>query len=76
MYKKVFLIVLRKFHRKIPVLESLWARTQVLYCEIYKIFKNTYFEEHLLLFVTFVTHHNAFIEVYFVHTHTQKKSPL
>ena len=47
MYKKVFLIVLRKFHRKIPVLESLWARTQVLYCEIYNIFKNTYFEEHL-----------------------------
>ena len=55
--KNVFLKVC-KFHRKTSVLESLFnkvvglqlyyknAPTQVFSCEICKIFKNTYFEEH------------------------------
>ena len=45
-YKKA---VLKKFtiiHRKTPVLESFFP-TQVLSCEYYEIFKNTYFEKHL-----------------------------
>ena len=44
----------RKFHRKTPVLESpfikvagLRSATQVFPCKICKIFKNTYFVEHL-----------------------------
>ena len=46
----------RKFHRKTPVLESRFDKvaglsqetlTQVFSCEICKIFKNTYFEEHM-----------------------------
>ena len=54
--KKVLLKLLRKFHKKTPwnlFLIKLHAvrpketPTKVLSCEIYQIFKNTYFQEHL-----------------------------
>ena len=53
--------IIRKIHKKKPVLESLFnkvavlrtvtllkkAPTQMLSCEICKLFKNNYFEEHM-----------------------------
>ena len=49
--KKVVLKNVCKFHRKKPVLFSLFnivTGLKVFSCEICEIFKNTYFEEHLL----------------------------
>ena len=60
--KKVFLKKFCKFHRKTPMLESLFNKipglqacnfikkrppTQAFSCRIYDFFKNTYFEEYL-----------------------------
>ena len=45
------LLKIRKFHRETPVSESLCNKketpTQVFSCEIYEIFKNAFFTEHL-----------------------------
>ena len=63
--KKMFL-KFHKYHKRTPVLESLFYKvaglglqlylketpTWAFSCEIYEIFKNTYFEEHLKRLLT------------------------